>query len=227
MRTLRVWLTATGGAALLGIVFMGLLHTPLGRTWWSRITGQACPLGFGPQSNETLEARWRAASASLRGAEPARLMPALGFKFHATPRASFEHWVTQEGGHCYERDALSLECADVAFDRLEHSELAGRGTLFVQFGPHQQLREIVALKRVAKADEALAAMHRASQYVTAAVGPPSRSKGELTTSYLEGGALRTTSHEFSYNDYYASLSVTSLSGSGPYSVLQRYRSLQD
>ncbi len=93
IRRVLAVLGALAGGALLAV---GLLHTPLGRSWLARLGG--CPVRN--SDSAAVQRNAQLAVAADRGDTLATTRPALGFALERTRRADLENWARAHGLSC-------------------------------------------------------------------------------------------------------------------------------
>ena len=222
---LGVALTVT---ALVGAV--GLAHTPTFAAFYAQATGETCPFGgkAAVLSAEALNQQLRAADAGLRGTVDAAEKPALGFGLMTTRRDAFEAWAYAVGGHCYDRDqGLTLECAELPFDKLPHAFDDARGTVWARFDTADRLREVTAISRACDSEEAARMLNALVGHLTTHAGAPHARHGDASAEYLARGSLVQSATEYRFSNYYAKVSATNMGSLDGYRIIQKYRALAE
>ncbi|WP_434391223.1 hypothetical protein [Melittangium boletus] len=229
-RTTRRVLGSVLGVAVFGTALMGFAHTPPGRpllNWMGlSMKGAGCPLGYDAQASvQSKEAARRGFAAAHRGAEPARVRPALGFLLEGTTRAQVLAWADEHGVRCTTpRTGADLDCEQVPATLLP---LPGRqvavGNLWLHFGAGDTLVSVIALSRSSEAAALLASYVAVNEALTQQAGPPTRRDAQQDADWLSGGLLRQTSTEYRFQDFYALARATNM-GDG-FLLTEEYRAL--
>jgi len=223
-------LVGLGGLLALFVGVMGFAHTRAGRPLLALI-GRAvhpgsCPLGYGrkatPRQREEAASRW---AATHRGTRPAPSLPALGFALGHSRRADVLSAMAAHGVDCGPGAAADLVCRQVPAVALPGAAGGPARELWFTFGAHDQLLSLVALSRDSRPGAISDAFSLVTAQVTRAAGPPTHAGGEAGPAYLAAGALRQSSAEFRYSNYYALARATNM-GNG-YLLTEEYRTVAD
>jgi hypothetical protein len=223
-------LVGLGGVLALFVGVMGFAHTRAGRPLLALI-GRAvhpgsCPLGYDrkvtPRQREEAASHW---AASHRGTAPAPSRPALGFALGQTRRADVLAAMAAHGVDCGPGAAADLVCRQVPPLVLSDTSGGPARELWFTFGARDQLLSLVALSRDSRPRAISEAFSLVTAQVTRAAGPPTNQGGEAGPAYLAAGALRQSSAEFRYSNYYALARATNM-GNG-YLLTEEYRTLAD
>jgi hypothetical protein len=225
------WLLGSLGVGALSFGLIGFAHTPAGMRAWGRLTGASCPFPTASKNPTPaeLDRAYAQAAQRVRGSTDSKTQFALGFSLLHTRRADVAAWAVEHRAECTDQpDGLGMICelADVA--QLSHSgSSSGSATLLLRFDVAHTLRSITASQQVQAADAALAAVTKIRDNLEALAGPPEKTRGTFSLTYLTQGALSQVGAEYHFKDYAAEFSATDMGRLGYVHVSQTYTSLAD
>jgi hypothetical protein len=188
-------------AVLLGLV--SLAHTPAGRPLMRVLRGAACPIDFTtPLSAEASEAGRQRALVPFRGEKTATARPALGFALGETTHAEVVAWADAHGLACKADGPATLTCRDVPAGALPAPHDAAATSVSLRWNPSDRLVAVVTTRAGLDAASATRMASAIADDVERSAGPPTRTVGEPTASWLDA-SFKQYRAEFGYRNYRA------------------------
>ena len=227
MATTRRWMRWTGGLFATALVAMTVMHVPPVRGWLAahgHHGAGVCPLGYGgaPVSREAR----RVHDDAVRGTQPARARPALGFALDHTTAPELEAWAAAHGVTCAAKHGGSLvECAHVPGALVPGAAELALTSVWFQFGARGTLETVRTVRRDPAVATVAAAFVRTEDELTHAAGAPATHDGSAASDVLANGTLRQAMVEYRFTDYRAVVRATNM-GDG-FLLTEEYATLVD
>jgi hypothetical protein len=206
----------------LAVGVIGFAHTKSGRWMLRYIPGMgACPVGMDVAlTPEQRDQARELAFDKVRGEGTSSGKPALGFTLGQTTRASVEGWAADRGVSCNSVRSNELRCQKVAGAAIDSSTDADE-VLFV-FDSAQALVTVGVTRNSMAPEAAVEFVQARASSLMAVAGPPSKERGEKSSSYLSKNKLSQVASEFSFSDYRAVVSATNM-GEGRIVVREQFQ----
>lgn len=229
----RRWVAGTAGVALALTAVVGMLHLPafrplLGTIFPSRLSGAACPAGYGKATDPARQAKLERQFSTLhRGTMAARSRRALGFELGVTSADAVQAWAKERKVPCQApRGSSGLECGPVAVGTLGPPGSAlDAEVLWFQFDAERKLTVLKALRRDRDAEAVAHAFSALEALLANDIGDPARPQGSGTAEALRRGALAQAMNEYRFQDYYAVVRATNMGDS--FTLTEEYHRLLD
>jgi hypothetical protein len=226
---LRRALIAVGVATGSFVGLMGFAHTPQGRpvlAWMASAGGCPVPMGGKLTVAQREQARRRQVQAA-RTETRAQERPALGFELDRSTRSEVTAKLADAGVSCKDRSEVAIVCSGVPAALLPGSfQGLDAELLTLSFAPDDRLVLVDVSRRKSSPEEAAQAIEAVATDLSRRAGPPARTAGERSASYLAAGTWRQARAEFRFADYIADVSATNMGEAGVL-VREAYRSAND
>lgn len=211
--TWKKWAIAFAVPTVTSVLFVGVLHTSLGRPLLMRLGG--CPISIAPQAD--VEKARREALERERGAALSPEKLALGFMLSSTTLHEVEAWADANGLPCKrKREDAVLVCNDVparAFKASLGSATASE-VLFSFRLADKKLLSVSVWRYGLAGDAASTELGLLSRGLKSKLGEPQRDLGGRGAADLTASAYATTVIDYKFRDYTASVSTTNIPGKG-------------
>lgn len=215
-------LTAISGLAVAVTLFMGVLHTRMGRPLLLKLFPRGCPIKASP--NEVEASRERSVQA-LRGTTPAPVRPAYRFHLDETTFAEIQAWAKEHSLSCEDERADHIRCYDVASSWLgASSEWENATEVIYAFNPHDgKLVSLTIIRARLSAERGEQLTRAIDGKLRSILGQPQKTRGSWDRAALTQRDFASNSISYAYSDLLVDLVATNFPQKG-IQIYESYKS---